>query len=157
MAELDLNAQAAKLAKRLEAIPAAIVAAIQPAVIQSAEELAALAKALAPEDEGDLIASIVVTKPGEETPPYAEGGGKRRAGANQALVTVGNPEQRHGHLVEFGTAPHINGGQFAGTQHPGTEPQPFLLPSIRLTEARHRRRIGRAIGKVVREAARGAS
>ena len=37
------------------------------------------------------------------TPAYAEGGGRRIAGPNQALVTVGNPEMRHGHLQEFGT------------------------------------------------------
>lgn len=155
--DLDLNAQAARLAKRLEAIPGAILEAVRPAVVQSAEELATLARTLAPEDEGDLKASIVVTPPGAETPAYAEGGGRRRAGANQALVTVGNPEQRHGHLVEFGTAPHINGGQFDGTQHPGTEPQRFLLPATRLTQDRAKRRIGRAIGKAVREAAKGGS
>jgi len=155
MAGLDLNAQAARLAKRLEAIPNAVLQDVRPAVVASAEDLAHVARSLAPEDEGDLKASIVVTPPGAETPAYAEGGGRRRAGENQALVTVGNPAQRHGHLVEFGTAPHLNGGQFAGTQHPGTEAQPFLLPAARLTEARARRRIGRAIGQAVRKAAQG--
>ena len=32
-------------------------------------------------------------------------------------------------FVEFGTAPRINGGQFAGTKHPGTRPQPFMRPA----------------------------
>lgn len=36
---------------------------------------------------------------------------------------------RHGHLLEFGTAPHVNGGVFTGTQHPGTAPQPFVRPA----------------------------
>jgi HK97 gp10 family phage protein len=36
---------------------------------------------------------------------------------------------RHGHLVEFGTKPHMNGGTFAGTFHPGTAPQPFMRPA----------------------------
>lgn len=155
MAEFDLNAQAARLAKRLEAIPAAILAAVRPALVQSAEDLAQVARSLAPEDEGDLKASIVVTPPGAETPAYAEGGGRRIAADNQALVTAGNPEQRHGHLVEFGTKPHENGGLFAGTQHPGTEAQPFLLPAARLTQDRAKRRIGRAVGQAVREAAQG--
>ncbi|ETD84046.1 HK97 gp10 family phage protein [Rhodobacter capsulatus] len=155
MAELDLNAQAARLARRLEAIPATVLEALRPAVVQAAEDLAATARSLAPEAEGDLKASIVVTSPGAETPAYAEGGGRRIAGANQALVTVGNPEQRHGHLVEFGTKPHVNAGQFAGTQHPGTAAQPFLLPAARLTEDRARRRIARAIGQAVRKSAQG--
>ena len=157
MAGLDLNAQAARLAKRLAAIPNAVLQDLRPAVVASAEDLAHVARSLAPEGEGDLKASIAVTPPGAETPAYAEGGGRRRAGENQALVTVGNPEQRHGHFVEFGTDPHLNGGQFAGTQHPGTEAQPFLLPAARLTEARARRRIGRAIGQAVRKAAQGGS
>ena len=35
----------------------------------------------------------------------------------------------YSHLVEFGTAPHINGGIFAGSKHPGTRPQPFMRPA----------------------------
>ncbi|SIS57127.1 HK97 gp10 family phage protein [Phaeovulum vinaykumarii] len=155
MAGRDLNAQAARLAKRLESIPDAVLEAVRPAVVQSAEDLANTARSLAPEAEGDLKASIVVTPPGAQSPAYAEGGGRRIAGENQALVTVGNPEQRHGHLVEFGTKPHVNGGQFAGTEHPGTTAQPFLLPAARLTDARARRRIGRAIGRAVRQIAQG--
>jgi hypothetical protein len=30
---------------------------------------------------------------------------------------------------EFGTEPHINAGIFAGTQNPGTAPQPFMRPA----------------------------
>jgi hypothetical protein len=150
----DLQAQSKRLAARLEAIPSEIVAALRPALIQSANDLAQVAKALAPDDKGDLVASIEVTPPGGVTPAYAQGGGRRKAGENQALVTVGNPDQRHGHLVEFGTKPHKNGGQFEGTDHPGTDAQPFLLPAVRLTEGRNKRRIGRAIGKAVRKAAK---
>jgi len=150
----DLQAQSKRLAARLEAIPSEIVKELRPALIQSADDLAQVAKALAPEDEGDLKRSIEVTPPGGMTPAYAQGGGRRQAGENQALVTVGNPDQRHGHLVEFGTKPHKNGGQFEGTDHPGTEAQPFLLPAMRLTQGRNLRRIGRAIGKAVRNAAK---
>ena len=153
----DLMAQSAKLAKRLAAIPAEIVAQVRPALVQAAGDLADVARALVPEDEGDLKASIAVTPPGAMTPAYAEGGGSRRAGDNQALVTVGNPQARHGHLVEFGTDPHLNGGEFAGTQHPGTEAQPFLLPAARLTEDRNKRRIARAAAVAIRKAGVGGS
>lgn len=147
--------QSAKLSKRLAAIPAGIVAHVRPALVQAAGDLADMARALVPEEEGDLKASIAVTPPGAVSPAYAEGGGRRMAGENQALVTVGNPQARHGHLVEFGTDPHINGGQFAGTQHPGTDPQPFLLPAARLTEDRNKRRIGRAVAQAIRKAGAG--
>lgn len=149
-----LQAQSKQLALRLEAIPKQVLAELVPALIASAIDLANVAKALAPEDSGDLKASIVVTAPNETTPAYTAGGGKRKAGENQALVTVGNPQQRHGHLVEFGTKPHQNKGLFEGTDHPGTDAQPFLLPAIRLTEGRNKRRIGRAVGKAVRNAVR---
>jgi hypothetical protein len=148
----DLMRQSAKLAKRLAAIPAEIVAHVRPALVQGAGDLADMARALVPEDDGDLKASIAVTPPGAVTPAYAEGGGRRVAATNQALVTVGNPQARHGHLVEFGTDPHVNGGQFAGTQHPGTEARPFLLPAARLTEDRAKRRIGRAVAQAIRKA-----
>lgn len=144
--------QSAKLAKRLAAIPAEIVAQLRPALVQAADDLADVARALVPEDEGDLKASIAITPPGAMTPAYAEGGGSRVAAANQALVTVGNPQARHGHLVEFGTDPHSNGGQFAGSQHPGTEARPFLLPAARLTQDRNKRRIGRAVAQAIRKA-----
>ena len=36
----------------------------------------------------------------------------------------------HGHFVEFGTGPHLNGGKFAGSRHPGTTPEPFLRPAF---------------------------
>ena len=146
----DLMKQSAKLAKRLAAIPGEIVAQVRPALVQGAGDLADMARALVPEDEGDLKASVAVTPPGAVTPAYAEGGGRRVAAENQALVTVGNPQARHGHLIEFGTDPHVNGGQFAGTQHPGTAAQPFLLPAARLTEDRTRRRIGRAVAQAIR-------
>lgn len=35
----------------------------------------------------------------------------------------------YAHFVEFGTAPHINKGKFAGTKHPGSAPHPFMRPA----------------------------
>lgn len=131
MAQRSLTEQSAALAKRLSAIPAEIVREVRPALIASADHLATVAAALVPVDEGKLKASIAVTAPGDTTPAYAEGGGKRTAGENQALVTVGNPEVRHGHFQEFGTVKQ--------------EAQPFLRPATRLTRDKNTRRIGRAI------------
>lgn len=36
----------------------------------------------------------------------------------------------YAHFVEFGTAPHINVGRFAGSHHPGTAPDPFMRPAF---------------------------
>jgi HK97 gp10 family phage protein len=141
MAYKSLTEQSAALAKRLSAIPSEIVREVRPALVASANDLANVARALVHVDKGDLKSSISVSAPGETTPAYAEGGGKRTAGENQALVTVGNPEVRHGHFQEFGTV----------TQ----EAQPFLRPANRLTREKNRRRIGAAIGRAVRKAASG--
>lgn len=134
----SLTEQSKALEKRLQAIAPEVVAAAVPAVIKGAEEIAAAMRALVPVDDGDLKASIAVTGPGEETPAYAMEGGKRTAGPNQALVTVGNEKVRHGHLQEFGTVKQ--------------EAQPFMLPAYRLLKDRVQRRISRAIGQAVKKA-----
>jgi HK97 gp10 family phage protein len=123
MGDLSLTEQSRRLAKRLAAIPAEIIRTTQPVLVSCANDLARVAKALAPKDTGALVESIVVTAPGETTPPYAEGGGQRTAGPNQALATVGNPTQRHGHLQEFGTVKQAA--------------QPFLRPAERLTHEKN--------------------
>ncbi|MCF8483833.1 MAG: HK97 gp10 family phage protein [Rhodobacteraceae bacterium] len=134
----DLMRQSAKLSARLNAIPQEVVKHLRPALIASAENTAGVMRSLVPVDEGDLKASIEVTPPGATTPAYAAGGGRRMAGENQALVTAGNPDVRHGHLQEFGTV-----------DHPA---QPFLRPAERLTRDQNRRRIGRAVGQAIRKA-----
>ncbi|MDE4173666.1 HK97 gp10 family phage protein [Phaeobacter sp. PT47_59] len=137
----SLSEQSRILSKRLSAIPDAVVRDVRPALIKGAEEVAAMMRVFVPVDEGDLDASITVTEPGQTTPAYAEGGGKRNAGENQALVTAGNEKVRHGHLQEFGTLRQ--------------EAQPFMRPGARLAMPKAKRRISRAIGRAVRNAAEG--
>ena len=57
--------QLARLKRRLDAIPKAVVEAVQPALRQSGDELVARMRQLAPEDIGALKASIVATPSGE--------------------------------------------------------------------------------------------
>ncbi|MDE4096670.1 HK97-gp10 family putative phage morphogenesis protein [Phaeobacter gallaeciensis] len=137
----SLSEQSRLLGERLKAIPEAVVRDVQPALIKGAEEVAATMRALVPVDEGDLKSSITVTAPGQTTPAYAEGGGKRTAGINQALVTAGNEKVRHGHLQEFGTVKQ--------------EAQPFMRPGARLAKPKAQRRINRAIGQAIKKAAQG--
>lgn len=142
-----------KLRRKLKAIPKAAKDEARKAVVQGAEEIAALQRNLAPVDDGDLKASIHVTKPGETTPPYSQPGGSRTANPEQAIVTAGNTKVRYAHLVEFGTAPHTNGGLFAGTQHPGTTEQGFFWPAYRALRKRVKSRITRNINKAIKAAA----
>lgn len=70
---------------------------------------------------------------------------------------------RHGHLVEFGTKPHVNGGKFAGTLHPGTPPQPFMRPAWEQDKVAMLDRLGKelwrelekSLTRAARKAARG--
>lgn len=122
------------------AIPAAVKAAAIPAVVKSAEEMAATMRSLAASsrDTGALIDSIAVTGPLQKTPPYSQPGGSKLIPDNAAVVTVGNVNVRYPHLVEYGTA---------------TAPaQPFFWPAVRLNRKKAASRIKRAIGKAVREA-----
>lgn len=128
----------AALEKRLLAIPREVLAELRPALVKGAEEVASNMRALVPVDEGDLRDSIAVTGPGETTPAYAAGGGSVTAAPNQALVTVGIPDVRTGHMQEFGTVHH--------------EAQPFMRPGFRIAKARVMNRIARAVSKAIKNA-----
>ena len=137
---MSLSSDSRRLAARLDALPQEIIEALRPALVRSADEVAANMTGLAPRDEGDLIASIAVTPPGGTTPPYAAGGGSRTAGPNEAFVTVGNTDVRYAHIIEFGRV--------------GAAAQPFMRPGWRLARARIERRLKRAISAVVKRVTR---
>ncbi len=134
----SLAEQSHALAKRLEAIPAEVVREVRPALIKGAHDVQDAMELLAPEDTGDLVNTIAVTGPGETTPAYAAGGGKRTAGENQALVTVGSTDVRYAHIQEFGSVHH--------------EAQPFVLPGYRIARPKAERRIQAAITKAIKNA-----
>ncbi len=92
------------------------------------------AKELAPVDDGDLRDSIIIG--GMLDKSQRSKHRKLTKDERSAVELFVGPSYklgaggRHGHLVEFGTAPHILGGVFAGAQHPGTSPQPFMRPAF---------------------------
>jgi HK97 gp10 family phage protein len=128
----------AALEARLLAIPNEVLAELRPALLKGAHDIADAMELLVPEDEGDLLGSIAVTGPNDTTPPYAAGGGSVTMKPNQAAVTVGNTDVRHGHLQEFGTVNH--------------EAQPFMRPAFRLKRAKVMRRIATAVRKAIKKA-----
>lgn len=125
-----------ELEQRLLAIPREVLAELRPALVKGAQDIADAMELLAPEDTGDLVNTITVTGPGGTTPAYATGGGSVTLAENQAAVTVGSPDMRHGHLQEFGTVSH--------------EAQPFMRPAFRLKKAKVMARISRAVAKAVK-------
>lgn len=124
--------------KRMRAIPRAARAAVEPALVKSADEVAGVMRGLAPVEDGDLRDSIAVTGPGQSTPPYSQPGGSMTVPENAAAITAGNTDVRYPHLQEFGTTFHAA--------------QPFFWPGFRLGRKRALTRIKRAIGKAIREA-----
>lgn len=127
------------LSKRLKLIPSEILEELRPALLKGAGDIADAMETLVPEDSGDLQNTIAVTGPNDTTLTYASGGGSITAGPNQALVTVGSPEVRYGHIVEFGSVK--------------TPAQPFMLPAFRLKKGKVQRRIATAVRKAIKKAA----
>lgn len=144
------------LLRKLALLPDAARQEIAKAINQSAEEIAAAQRRQAPKRTGALERSIVVSR-GGAVPKYASVG---RAGATDkgdpdltVIVSAGNSQVRYSHLVEFGSAPHINKGLFEGSQHPGTKPQAFFFPVYRAYRKRVKSRVTRATKKAARKAA----
>lgn len=128
--------------RRMRAIPKAARAAVEPALVKSAEEIADVMRSLAPDDPAtdapDLKSSVTVTGPGRSTPPYSQPGGSAVVPENAAAITAGNSDVRYPHLQEFGTSKHAA--------------HPFFWPGFRLGRKRALARIKRTIGKAVKEA-----
>lgn len=145
-----------KLLRKLAALPQKARQAIGPALEQGAAEIVAMQKRLVPKDTGALERSIKYVK-GTYTPDRkARGLGGSGAGDPDLTVRVvaGDAEAWYARLVEFGTPPHVNAGKFAGSQHPGTRPQPFFYPPVRALRKRVKSRITRATKKAAREIAK---
>ena len=124
----------AELEKELERLSrSAGKAVLRRALKKAGEPLVEIARGNVPVDTGGLAASMAISTKLD----------KRQAGQHRKMfrndkasveMFIGPSYDlgaggRHGHLVEFGTKPHINGGKFAGTMHPGTAPRPFMRPA----------------------------
>ena len=131
---------------------------IAKAMEQSAQEVVDLAKSLVPVSTGALRDSIGWTW--GDAPSGSMVLGAVRAsgkGAGNMVITIfaGNDEAYWARWVEFGTSPRINGGEYAGSQHPGTHAQPFFFPAYRAVRKRVKSRVTRAITKSAKRAASG--
>lgn len=144
-----------RLLAKMAAIPTEIRKEMAAALVGSAEEIAAFQRRLAPVKSGKLQRSISVNK-GSRGPKYSQGSGMRaddKADPDLTVtITAGNSDVRYAHLVEFGTAPHENGGLYAGSQHPGAKAQPFFFPPYRALRRRAKGRASRATRTAIKRA-----
>lgn len=125
-----------------------------PKVMQAmeiaADRVVSMAKNLVPVNTGDLRDSIGWTW--ADAPKGSIKIASVQTGAMRLTIFAGNEKAFYARWIEFGTAPHAQGGKFAGTEHPGTTPQPFFFPSYRANKKEVVVGIRKAIRDAVREA-----
>ena len=142
--------------EKFKALPEEARKEIAIGINASADELVAFQKRLAPKRTGDLANSIKKNKGGSLTrynsktkTNFVEVGDPDLT----VTVTAGDEKAYYAEMIEFGTAPHTNKGRFNGTQHPGTEAQPFFFPAYRALKKRIKGRIARSVRKSARKVA----
>lgn len=145
-----------RLNRKLKEFPEQVREEIRLAMETSANEIVAMMKSIAPVDSGELRDSIGWTWGARPRYSQAIGSVQSREGNMAITIYAGNSRVRYAHIVEFGSAPHINGGLFAGSQHPGTPAKPFFYVSYRALRKRARGRVTRAVNKAARRMAAGA-
>lgn len=147
-----------ELRRKLQVMPVEARRQVRAAIGKSAAEIAAVARGFAPVGSGALRDSIGWTFGQYRSNNANVRGVSVKAGAGDpdltATIYAGNSLAWYAALVEFGTKPHRLGGRFAGAQHPGSQPKPFLNPAFRLMSKRAKRRITTAINKAARAAAK---
>lgn len=105
---------------------------LRRALIKAAEPMAEIARSLAPDDAAttgfDLKKSIKV---GTRLSKAQKRAHRKMFRDDRASVEVfmGAGPLPQATFTEFGTAPFINKGKFAGTQNPGIAPKPFMRPA----------------------------
>jgi len=164
------------LTAQMRRLPKETKSAIKQALAQSADELVAMQKRLAPVKSGKLRDSITQTWGGMDAPKYAafrrKGKGRKSRLAGDpdlsVVISAGNSAVRYAHLVEFGTAPHVIRAKNAkalgkdgrlGTvvNHPGVPRgrYAFFFPAYRALRKKIKSRITRATKRAARNVAKG--
>lgn len=134
-----------RVLRRIRELPRRVKEEIRSAIAQSADEITDAIRRAVPEHTKRLKRSIIW----REGRLSKGGTGRGIDGDFVATIHVAKEARFYAHLVEFGTAPHKQGGKFAGTMHPGTPPQPYFYPTVRAYKRRVRARIKRAIKKAI--------
>lgn len=133
-----------RLKRKLRRLPDAAREEIAKAMEQSANEVVALAKSLAPVDSGDLQMSIGWTWGDAPRGSMVLGTVRQEGrGKGNMVITIfaGGGEAFHARFVEFGTK--------------NMRAQPFFYPAYRALRRRARSRVTRSITKSAKKVAAG--
>jgi len=147
-----------RLKRKLASLPIAARQEMRAALEKSAAEIVDLQRRFVPVKSGTLRKSIGYTF-GDYAAQNANvrgvSGSSGTSKDKDLSVTVhaGDASAFYAAFVEFGTAPHVNRGRFAGSQHPGSPAEPFFYPGWRLGKKRAKGRIARAVNKAARKVA----
>lgn len=143
---------------KIDKLPKAVAAAVREAMEEEAQEIVDAMKRLVPVDKGDLRDSINWCwgqPPRGSSGILSIGGGKGGAfNGNKISIFAGNDKAYYARFVEFGTHPHTQGGEFAGSQSPGTRAQPFFYPTWRAYKRRLKGRISRKVNAAIKKIAK---
>lgn len=115
-----------RLKRRFKRLPVLAKEEAKKGFASGADEIVAMMKRLAPRKKGNLVRAI----------HWMWAKARGASGLIALRIRAWSPKVKYAHLVEFGTAPHKQGGRFKGTEHPGTRPQPFFYPSYRALKKR---------------------
>ena len=135
------------LERKLRRLPKLMTDEIRRAMEAVADDIVRMMKSLVPVDNGDLQKSIGWTWGEAPKGSLTVAKVTRKASGVGMTITIfaGNSETFYARWVEFGTAPHVNGGIFEGTANPGTSAQPFFFVSYRANKRPGKAKIRKAI------------
>lgn len=121
---------------------------VRPAMEMAAGNLVEMMRRQVAVDQGDLRDSIGWTW------GVAPRGSVAIASSAGITIFAGNAKAFYARFVEFGTAPHVQGGSHPGTQHPGVAAQPFFFSSYRAMKKDMKAMLRKAIRDAVTAVAR---
>ncbi len=142
-----------RMRKVLKAIPIEMRKRLREAILAGAEDMANTMRTLAPVHTGKLRDEINVSA-GDERPDLYDKLRGQRTERDPELAAIIHVDDWKAAWVEFGTAPHINKGEFAGTQNPGTPAQPFFFPGYRARKKQVQARINKAARQAIKDGLR---
>lgn len=144
----------AKLEAKLKRLPDVAKVEIKASMEAAASEVVSMMKNLVRKESGALRDSIGWTW--GKVPKGASIVAAVKTGmAGDLTITIyaGSAEAYYARWVEFGTAPHVNGGKFAGTENPGTNARPFFYVSWRAGRKTAKRKVRAGIRKAAKKVA----
>lgn len=136
--------------KVLKAIPVELRKRLREAILAGAEDMAGTMRSLAAVHTGKLRSEIHVSA-GDENPALYEKLRSKRIEKDPELAAIIHVDDWKARLVEFGTSPHVNAGEFPGTQNPGTRAQPFFWPGYRSRKKQVLNRINKAARQGIKD------